>query len=309
MYHIISADSATAILRGTPYTVASDHPRYADLVSALRAGDEDAAIAIVTASAEISAMLSAFGDVQVFGGHVTYKGHQMHNYLVDRIMDAVAQQHDITPLGLFLDNVMKNPSRRATEGLYAWCEKARMPLTRDGCIIAYKIVNTDFTDCYTGKFDNSPGKTVEVARNQVDEDPDRTCSYGLHFCSADYLPHYGPSNKKIVLVKVNPADVVAFPRDYNLAKARCCKYEVLEEVDPSIYDSNRIYHDAPTDTLSDDASLADRIAKLERCLGMTVATSAMLADRLARIEQQLDLDGYGDTIIDRVEAAEAEAGL
>lgn len=32
------------------------------------------------------------------------------------------------------------------------------------------------------------------------------------------------------LDKVSPADVVAFPTDYNLSKARCCRYEVLQEV-------------------------------------------------------------------------------
>jgi hypothetical protein len=32
-----------------------------------------------------------------------------------------------------------------------------------------------------------------------------------------------------MVVKINPADVVAIPADYNNAKARACKYEVVAE--------------------------------------------------------------------------------
>jgi hypothetical protein len=68
-----------------------------------------------------------------------------------------------------------------------------------------------------------------VPRNCVDEDPDRTCSHGLHVCSFDYLPHFSHANGHVVVCKVNPADVVAIPRDYNNTKMRVCRYEVVGE--------------------------------------------------------------------------------
>jgi len=88
-------------------------------------------------------------------------------------------------------------------------------------------VRSDFTDCHTGKFDNSPGQVVTMPRNEVNEDKDQTCSSGLHFCSLSYLSSF--YGDKVVILKINPRDVVSIPSDYNNAKGRCCRYEVIEE--------------------------------------------------------------------------------
>jgi hypothetical protein len=71
-------------------------------------------------------------------------------------------------------------------------------------------------------------------RNRVNEDKDQTCSSGLHFCSREYLPHYGSAEGgRVVVIKINPQDVVAIPSDYENAKGRCCRYEVLRELNLS----------------------------------------------------------------------------
>ena len=33
-----------------------------------------------------------------------------------------------------------------------------------------------------------------------------------------------------MLLKINPADVVSIPIDYNNSKGRCCRYEVIKEL-------------------------------------------------------------------------------
>jgi hypothetical protein len=77
------------------------------------------------------------------------------------------------------------------------------------------------------------GDVVEQKRNEVDDIRDNVCSNGLHFCSMSYLPHYMGGNGRVVIVKINPADVVSIPSDYNNAKGRCCKYVVVgEHTDP-----------------------------------------------------------------------------
>jgi hypothetical protein len=69
-----------------------------------------------------------------------------------------------------------------------------------------------------------------MPRNAVDEDKERTCSYGLHFCSIQYLPSFSDSDGgKTMIVKINPKDVVAIPADYNNTKGRTCRYEVVAE--------------------------------------------------------------------------------
>ena len=69
---------------------------------------------------------------------------------------------------------------------------------------------------------------VTMERNAVDDDKDRTCSSGLHFCSKDYLGHFG--GERIMILKINPRDVVSIPSDYNDSKGRACRYEVIGEL-------------------------------------------------------------------------------
>jgi hypothetical protein len=74
------------------------------------------------------------------------------------------------------------------------------------------------------------GTTPEMPRNEVNDDKDQTCSDGLHFCSQGYLGFYGAGGRTMIL-KVNPRDVVSIPSDYDNAKGRACKYEVIGELE------------------------------------------------------------------------------
>jgi hypothetical protein len=130
----------------------------------------------------------------------------------------------------FMHNLMKNPSKRSVDELYGFLEKNNLPLTPDGHFLAYKKVRRDFKDIHSGTMDNSPGTIVEMERNQVDDNKDQTCSTGLHFCGLSYLDHFGGSDSRVVIVKIDPADVVSIPSDYNGAKGRACRYEVIGEM-------------------------------------------------------------------------------
>jgi hypothetical protein len=134
----------------------------------------------------------------------------------------------IEPMVNFMENLYANPSKRAIDELYGFLEKSNLPITPDGHFLAYKKVRQNYFDVHSGTMDNSVGKIVEMARNEVDDDKDRTCSAGLHFCSLGYLGHFG--GEKIMIVKINPADVVSIPSDYNDTKGRACRYEVIGEL-------------------------------------------------------------------------------
>jgi hypothetical protein len=134
------------------------------------------------------------------------------------------------PLLNFFKNLMDNPSKRAVDELYDFLEAGELPITEDGHFLAFKNVRSNYFDIHSGKFDNSVGKVCEMPRNGVDEDKERTCSYGLHFCSIKYLPHFSDGeNGKTMIVKINPRDVVAIPADYENTKGRTCRYEVIAE--------------------------------------------------------------------------------
>jgi len=134
----------------------------------------------------------------------------------------------VDPLVAFMENMMTNPSFRAVNELYGFLEKNRLPITPDGHFLAYKRVRENYTDCHTGTMDNSVGKIVEMERNKVDDNQNNTCSSGLHFCSENYLKSFG--GDRTMIVKINPRDVVSIPTDYNNAKGRACRYEVVGEV-------------------------------------------------------------------------------
>jgi len=130
----------------------------------------------------------------------------------------------------FCNNLKLNPSEISKDQLYGFLSKNKHPITNDGYFIAYKKVkyNTDgkLVDCYTGTIINNIGQIVKVARDEVDPDRNVTCSNGLHVASFDYaMNHY--SGDVLLIVLVNPRDIVAVPRDYHEMKCRCCEYQVI----------------------------------------------------------------------------------
>jgi hypothetical protein len=132
--------------------------------------------------------------------------------------------------------------------------------------------------------DNSPGKIVEMERNAVDDNRDRTCSAGLHFCSQSYLTHFG--GEKIVIVKINPKDVVSIPSDYNDAKGRACRYEVVGEmtVDSSKAFTHSVQDMCNSDDFvnSDGAECDDPINAILQSDGFSNSTPAFTPKRDSR---------------------------
>jgi hypothetical protein len=136
----------------------------------------------------------------------------------------------VEPLVKFMENLMSNPSFRAVNELYGFLEKNSLPITPDGCFLAYKKVRNDYMDIHSGTFNNSVGLICEMERNKVDDNQNNTCSSGLHFCSQEYLGSFGGSDSRIMILKISPADVVSIPTDYNNSKGRTCKYTVIGEL-------------------------------------------------------------------------------
>lgn len=218
---------------GTPLTVYTNHPRFKEIISALNQKDWDQVRRLADPVVEVRQNLSLIGvdeeRIKIVYGIVYFDDEPMQGLVFDRMVAMAADGFDISSLKRFIINLQDNPSYRAVQSLYNFLEVGDLPITEDGHFIAYKRVRTNFTDEKTGLLDNSPGKVVEMPRNKVNEDPEQTCSYGLHVCSRAYLPNYGSSSGgQVIMVKVHPRDVVAIPNDYNNSKMRVCRYEVLK---------------------------------------------------------------------------------
>jgi len=246
---IVTDDSVSLMVDGDMKVITDSHINYAEVRLAIAGGDFDHAVRLLDVGAGITSY--ADGQVEVRDGQVYYMGQAVHNTLTIRIIKMKNEGFNVDPMLRFLDNLMDNPSHRAINELYGFMEAGNLPITEDGHFLAYKMVKGDFTDTRTGTFDNSPGSIVEMPRNGVDEDKDRTCSAGLHFCSRGYLGNYGGS--KVVILKINPRDVVAIPADYNNAKGRACRYEVLKEAELATASTSSVdEYTAPVVNTSED---------------------------------------------------------
>lgn len=171
------------------------------------------------------------GTVSVTRNAVSFNGDPIAGVLVDRILAMLEEGFDIMPMVRFLENLYQNPADFARDELYLWLETSNLPITEDGFFLAYKNVRADYKSIHDGRTKNDIGTIVSMPRHAVDDDRNRTCSAGLHFCSASYLPNFSRSyDGHTVLLKINPADVVSIPSDYDNAKGRAWKYEVLSEV-------------------------------------------------------------------------------
>lgn len=217
---------------GESATVYNSEDNYDAVCEAVKNKDWELALELAKPIEIVKRSIEGIDKVAIEGGFVTYDGVPLHNTLTTRMLDMHNDGFDISPMALFLENLMQNPSFRAVNELYDFLESSNLPITEDGHFLAYKRVTGDFKDIHSGRFDNSPGTFVEMPRNMVNEDKNQTCSAGLHFCAREYLPEFGSYSETnaVVMLKINPADVVSIPSDYNNAKGRCCKYYVVREL-------------------------------------------------------------------------------
>lgn len=231
---IITDSAVTLFDGGKPISMSSDHVNFPRVVEALRTKDDELALQLIDPTRVVIDGTADHPEFQVKDGVVRYKDQELQGYAVEKILELVSSGFPIDALVAFLVRLQNNPSSRAVTELYEFLEKGQLPLLPDGRFIAYKRIKEDWTDCHTGKISNIVGTVVEMLRNQVDDDSTRTCSHGLHVCSMGYLQHF--NGDRVVAVAVSPEDVVSIPKDYNAQKMRCCRYEVLAEIqEPTVH--------------------------------------------------------------------------
>jgi len=196
------------------------------------------------------------GNFVVKDGQILVNGQVAPRVLGDKIVKFSNEGLPYQPLVRFAENLQKNPSYRAVNELFSFLEKNDHPLTDDGNFIAYKRVRSNFKDIHSGTMDNTVGTVVEMPRNQVNEDSQQTCSYGLHVANWNYahtqFASSDPATDIMLEVEVNPADVVSIPVDYNQSKMRVCKYKVLGVIDREHSSDVSLRHTEPDPAVTVD---------------------------------------------------------
>lgn len=157
-------------------------------------------------------------------------GLSMPENLANRILEAEKNnnKHLISTYKNFWILMSMNPSSECRNNLFWFLQKYGMTISKHGFFVAYRNVDRTkdkdiFTDYYTHSFKIKIGEMVTMDRNDCNPDSNITCSKGLHVAGKGWLKmnYYGNTGMACL---VNPADVVAVPKDDNYGKLRTCAY-------------------------------------------------------------------------------------
>jgi hypothetical protein len=243
--------------------VDASHANWKQVERAYKAQQLDKVIELIDITKAIN---NAFaGKFTVKNGKVFRGDEPVAGYLFDKILQFMREGLPYKRLLLFADNLYANPSQKAHKDLYKFLEHGNFPITDDGCFLAYKGVQANYYSITggslkpikgkvdaSGKIFNGVGEVIEVDRKAVNPNEHETCSYGLHAGSFKYANGF-KGGGKLVIVKINPKDVVSIPVDEDSQKLRTCRYEV-------VYEEGQNGVTKPLDEVKD--SNLDKVAKV-----------------------------------------------
>ena len=210
-YHVLN-DSIVLNYGGKTKVLAKSDERYEKVLDCIREDN----LAGIPEAVEYERKFAGKG-IELEDGLLKAGNEVLPVELEQRIMKFKEANLPYDALLQFWNNLKSNPSFNSRQQLYKFLEHNGHPLTQDGCFIAYRGVTEDFKDCRTGTFDNKVGSICEMPRQSVDDNPNNTCSKGLHVACFNYAKGFGP---RLIEVKVNPRDVVCVPTDYKGTKMR-----------------------------------------------------------------------------------------
>jgi len=225
------------VIDNKAYVVESTHHNFDHIKHAIRDGDWSSIPGLINEGERIATYF-ATADSHIVGklkldlrnNEVTYMDRVLPGVLVSHILDMYNDNFDLVPMAKFLKRLYNNPSAKAVEQLYGWMEANGITIDEEGYLVAYKRVQDNYTSFYDNLTLNKVGTQVQMPRNAVDDRSERTCSNGLHFCSQSYLPAYCSGTGRVLILRIDPADVVSIPTDYKNAKGRACSYFVVGEL-------------------------------------------------------------------------------
>jgi hypothetical protein len=236
--HIINQNAITLIIQNRNYRVEKSDSRYATIIKNLGGSDEELLNILENRKVKDDAVKAGF---IITDSSVTYKGEKLPDVLARKIRNIYNEGLPLALFEKFWENLNQNPDNTVLEQLYDFLSYRELPLTSDGHFLAYKGVQSDYysvmgnteTIVESGSVDsgghilNSIGAKIKIKRNRMTTNRSVSCdALSCHCGSLDYARGWG---SRMVIVKVNPKDVVSVPTDCNCQKLRMCEYQVVED--------------------------------------------------------------------------------
>lgn len=240
---------------GEQHTIRASASNFDKAKSLFIAKDWDNLILEMNPDLRFKSLYAKYEAVEVKDGQVYVNGDTIHEVDARRILGFLAEGADCVPIFKFITRLQNNPSKRAVDELYKFLEHKNLPLTNSGTFLAYKAVREDYTDKHTGKFFNGVGEVLEMPRNKVDDNKEVGCSYGFHAGTLKYASDFMGGYGHLMVVEIDPADVVSIPTDCEFQKLRTCKYKVVYEYEGAL-DEFKVYQSNFQTDYDDDVDRA-----------------------------------------------------
>jgi hypothetical protein len=279
MNYIINQAGIVLFLDNKPVKLEKGSSQYAKIIEAFDLPENQQEAAIRKALEKTSERAEKNG-FKISPEEVSYKGETLPKALAEKVRSIHREGLPLNLFEKFWQNIQDNPSSSSVRELYDFLAYKELPITDDGCFLAYKGLESDFwsisgnkdTKVVKGQIDdrgrilNSVGAEIEVKRRDVDDNRDHHCSFGLHVGSLNYAR--GFARGSVVVVKVNPKDVVSVPTDYNCQKCRVSAYKVVsvfeQEIKAPVVDEDN--EPVQNETVQKRSEFVERVEKyLENC--------------------------------------------
>jgi hypothetical protein len=253
----------TVVLDGERHSINAGNGMFSKALEAYKVNDWDAFIGCVNPTIRLKSLYASYEGIEVKDGNLYVFDEPVHSTLATRVLSFLEAGLDCVHLFKFILKLNLNPSKRAVDELYTFLEHRALPITDNGNFLAYKAVREDYTDKYTGKFLNTIDAVLEMPRNKVDDDKNIGCSYGFHAGTVEYAKDFMGREGHLMIVEINPADVVSIPTDCQFQKLRTSKYKVVGEYEIDLTDP--LYASRFETDQDDDVDLWDDDSDDEVC--------------------------------------------
>lgn len=252
MYKIFSSDNegsgATVIFSdGTIQQISQDNANYGRVVSILTGTpidqiDEAALLELLIPALSVGKNLNRLSERVAFdGANILFDGDVVADAIAEHILRIVKEggnPDSYKALVAFMEKLYTNPSESSRNSLYDFIVRHNITIDPDGDFYAYKGVKSDLGSVWegfgivdgvsmNGSLPNKPGSILEIPRSKVNADNAIGCGTGLH--AGTYAYAEGWARGVLLLVKINPRDVVSVPSCSSYQKLRTCRYKVISQ--------------------------------------------------------------------------------